>query len=67
MRGGNTMRLEITEHERNVIVGVLMDVNTVISLHLANKILAQTNGDPTTDGPEVNAIRHLRQLESWDA
>jgi hypothetical protein len=64
--GGNTMKIELTEHEQALIVDALVGIDTVIGTHLANKILSQNNADPTNDGPEVAAIRHLRQLEGWD-
>ena len=44
------MRIQITEHERNVVIQALMSVGTIITMHLAEKINQQ---DPTSDGPEV--------------
>lgn len=47
------MKINLTEHERTIIADALIDIGTVIALHLANKILAQNNVDAADDGPEV--------------
>lgn len=44
------MKIELTEHERQIIITALMETKTVIGRTLANKLYMQ---DPTGDGPEV--------------
>ena len=63
------MKIEISEHEQTLIADALIDIGTVISLHLANKILAQTNVDSADDGPEVIALLNLRYVHGagWNA
>jgi len=59
------MKIDLTEHERTLIADILINVGTVIALHLANKILALNNADTANDGPEVNILRAKLQ-EGWD-
>jgi hypothetical protein len=56
------MKIYLTEHERTVIADTLIDVGTVIALHLANKLLAQDTAD---DGPEVAILSVEPSTAAW--
>lgn len=45
-----TLKIDMTEHERNVVIQALLGVGTIITIHLAEKINRQ---DPADDGNEV--------------
>jgi hypothetical protein len=48
------MKVNLTEHERNVVIQALVGVGTIITMHLAEKINRQ---DPTDDGNEIGILR----------
>jgi hypothetical protein len=52
------MKITVSEHERTIIILALQTVNTLVTVALANKILAQ---DPADEGSEVTILR-----EGWD-
>jgi hypothetical protein len=59
------MKINLTQHERNIVIAALVSVGTVISMHLAEKINQQ---DPAEDGSEVAILKSLAHLpEGWDA
>ena len=45
------MKINLTQHERNVVIQALLSVGTVITIHLAEKI--NPPGLRLEDGPEV--------------
>jgi len=47
------MKIDLTEHEINIVIVALREMNTAIANTLAMKINAQ---DPTNDGPEVGIL-----------
>lgn len=55
------MKITVTEHDRTIILMALRDVGTVITTHLAGKILAQ---DPTNDGPEISILAREAGMQS---
>ena len=58
------MKIEVTEHERNLIVAALQSINTLIAVSLSAKIYSQ---DAADDGPEVDIVRTPFQYpEGWD-
>ena len=57
------MKINVTEHERRVIVYSLQMAATRLSLDLAQRVHDQ---DATNDGPEVNILRAKLQEEGWD-
>jgi DNA-directed RNA polymerase subunit L len=54
------MKIQVTEHEKMMIVVALQAYGTTLGDVLASKILAQSAPDPADDGPEVELIRALR-------
>jgi hypothetical protein len=44
------MKINLTDHELQIIICVLREANSMIANHLATTIL---NQDPADDGPEV--------------
>jgi hypothetical protein len=55
------MRIQMTDHERAIIIQALVTVGTVITMHLAEKINRQ---DPADDGAEVAILKINR--DGWD-
>jgi len=47
------MKIDLTEHERDIVLVALREMNTIITNALAVKINAQDSAD---DGPEVGIL-----------
>lgn len=47
------MKIDVTEHERNLIVQALLSVGTLVATTLAAKLHCQ---DPADNGPEVDIL-----------
>ena len=55
------MKVNLTEHERDIVICVLREANSMIAIALAEKI---NNQNPAEDGPEVEILNINR--EGWD-
>lgn len=68
------MKITVSEHERTIIILALQTVDTLVTVALANKILAQ---DPADEGSEITILRrpihdfmaehNIEGWEGWDA
>lgn len=60
------MKIEVTDHERHIIITALRDIGTLVSVSLANKILMQ---DPADEGAEIPILQNANMpkncRQSW--